>query len=409
MRGKLWELWMPPTSSGLRIVLLLCVAEVLAMTGFATYPALLPTLRQAWGMSGAEAGLVGGAFFFGYMVSVPLLSGLTDRVDAKRVFAASCVLAAAGALGFGRLAEGVWSGVLWQAVSGAGLAGTYMPGLKALTDRVHGPKQSRYVSFYTATFGVGASGSLLLAGWLAAVHGWAFTFQALAVFPLLAAPLVLWVLEPKPPLASGAPWFPRFGGVWADRRSRLYIVGYAVHCWELFGLRSWQVAFFTFAFGVGATQAWLSPTEAAAVLNLLGLPASILGNEMALRWGRRRWIAAMMLSAGVMSWVAGLSAAMPWFLTLAATALYNVMVTADSASLTAGLVANSDPARRGAAMALYSLGGFGAGFVAPVVFGSVLDLTGGHQSVLAWTVSMGVLGAGGLVMGWRLRRTTGVS
>jgi MFS family permease len=197
--------------------------------------------------------------------------------------------------------------------------------------------------------------------------------------------------------------------VWADRRSRLYIVGYAVHCWELFGLRSWQVAFFTFAFGVGATQAWLSPTEAAAVLNLLGLPASILGNEMALRWGRRRWIAAMMLSAGVMSWVAGLSAAMPWFLTLAATALYNVMVTADSASLTAGLVANSDPARRGAAMALYSLGGFGAGFVAPVVFGSVLDLTGGHQSVLAWTVSMGVLGAGGLVMGWRLRRTTGVS
>ena len=389
--------------SGLRIVLMLCCAEVLAMTGFATYPALLPTLRQAWGMTGAQAGLVGGAFFFGYMVAVPLLSGLTDRIDAKRVFAGSCLLSACGALGFGGLAGGVWSGVFWQAISGAGLAGTYMPGLKALTDRVHGPKQSRYVSFYTATFGVGASVSLLLAGWLQAALGWSLTFQVLAIFPLLAAPWVLYGLAAKPPPASGAPWLPRFGGVWADRRSRLYIVGYAVHCWELLGLRSWQVAFFTFAFATGTSQAWLSPTEAAAALNLLGLPASILGNEMAQKWGRRRWIATMMLAAGALSWLAGLSAALPWFLTLAATAVYNVTVMADSASLTAGLVANSDPARRGAAMALYSLGGFGAGFVAPVVFGSVLDWAGGGQSVWAWALAMGVLGAGGLVMGARLR------
>lgn len=373
------------------------------MSGFATYPALLPVLREAWAMTGAEAGLVGGAFFFGYMVSVPLLSGLTDRVDAKRVFALSCVLASVGALGFGRLASGVWSGVFWQALSGAGLAGTYMPGLKALTDRVTGPKQSRYVSFYTATFGVGTSFSLLLAGWLDARLGWALTFQALALFPLMAAPLVLWGLSAKPPPASGAPWWPRFGGVWADAGTRTYIVGYAVHCWELFGLRSWQVAFFTFAFGLGAMQAWVSPTEAAAVLNLLGLPASILGNEMAGRIGRQRWIAAMMLSAGALSWLVGMTAALPWVITLLAMAVYNVTVMADSASLTAGLVAASDPARRGAAMALYSLGGFGAGFVSPVVFGAVLDAFGGNQSLLAWSMGLGVLGLGGLVMGWRLR------
>lgn len=393
-----------PLTSPLRLVLLLCAAEVAAMTGFAAYPALLPTLRAAWGMSGAEAGLVGGAFFFGYMVSVPLLSGLTDRVDAKRVFAVCSVLAACGALGFGFLARGVWSGVWWQAVSGAGLAGTYMPGLKALTDRVSGPRQSRYVSFYTATFGVGTSVSLLLAGWLSAVLPWSQVFQCLAIAPLVVAPLVWWGLDDRPRPNADAPWFPRFNGVWADVRTRVFIVGYAVHCWELFGLRSWQVAFFTFAFGLGAVQAWVSPTEAAALLNLLGLPSSILGNEMAARLGRHRWIAAMMLCAGVMSWLVGLTAALPWFVTLAAMALYNVAVMADSASLTAGLVATADSARRGAAMALYSLAGFGAGFVAPVVFGSVLDWAGGNQNPWAWTLGLGVLGSGGLVMGWRLRR-----
>jgi MFS family permease len=83
-----------------RIVALLCLAEALSMTGFAAYPAFLPALRAAWGLSGAEAGFVGGAFFFGYMLAVPLLSGITDRIDARGVFAFSCLLAAAGTAGF---------------------------------------------------------------------------------------------------------------------------------------------------------------------------------------------------------------------------------------------------------------------------------------------------------------------
>jgi MFS family permease len=56
----------------------------------------------------------------------------------------------------------------------------------------------------------------------------------------------------------------------------------------------------------------------------------------------------------------------------------------DSAALTAGVVAAAAPHQRGATMALHSLLGFGAGFVAPVIFGVVLDLLGGEVSGLAW-------------------------
>jgi MFS family permease len=388
-----------------RIVTLLCLAEALSMTGFAAYPAFLSELREAWGMSGTEAGFVGGAFFFGYMLAVPLLSGVTDRIDARGVFAFSCVLAAAGTAGFALLVEGVMSAALFQALAGAGLAGTYMPGLKALTDRVGGLRQARFIAFYTATFGIGTSLSLILAGWLGAALPWRTAFALLAAGPLLALPLVLTALAPqRPQSAHRAPWLPRFGPVLAQREVRRYITGYAVHCWELFGLRSWLVAFIVFAAAASSQPPPLTATEAAALINLLGLPASILGNEAAGRVGRSRWIVAVMIGSGLLCWLAGFSASWPWWLMLATLTVYFTCVMADSAALTAGLVAATPLAQRGAAMAVYSLFGFGAGFIAPLVFGAALDAAGGGAT--AWALAFGTLGSGGLVWALTERRRT---
>lgn len=379
-----------------RVATLLCLAEVLSMTGFAAYPAFLPTLREAWHFSDTEAGLVGGAFFFGYMLAVPLLSGITDRLDARGVFAFSCTLAAAGTMGFAWLADGLLSAALFQALTGAGLAGTYMPGLKALTDRISGPLQARFIAFYTATFGIGTSVSLLSAGWLGSLLPWQVAINLMALGPVLAGGIALLGLSPLPPHASRhAHWWPRFGPVLALPEIRPFLLGYAAHCWELFGLRSWMVAFIAFAYLASqARQTWLSPTEAAALINLLGLPASVLGNEVAGRIGRRRWIAGVMAASGLLCWVAGFAATWPWWLMLCALAVYFTTVMADSAALTAGLVAATPLAQRGAALALYSLLGFGSGFAAPLIFGATLDAVGGHSNPLAWTMAFGSLGLG---------------
>jgi MFS family permease len=382
-----------------RAVALVCLAEALSMTGFGAYPAFLPQLQAYWALSGAEAGFVSGAFFLGYMVAVPFLSGATDRIDARAVFAFSCLLAAVGTAGFALFAQGTVSGAIWQSLAGAGLAGTYMPGLKALTDRISGPRLPRYVAFYTSTFGIGTSASLLAAGWLDAVLSWRAAFGLLAVGPLLAAPLLLAVLAPRRPHgADAARWLPRIGPVLAQHDIRRAVFGYAAHCWELFGLRSWMVAFVAFAYGSsGAVSPLLSATAAAALINLLGIPASVLGNEAASRVGRARWIGAVMVASGTFAWLAGLSANWPWPLMLGVLAMHFVAVMADSAALTAGLVEVTPPEQRGAALAVYSLMGFGAGFVAPLAVGAVLDAAGGANSRLAWTLAFGALGVGGLV------------
>jgi MFS family permease len=387
-------------SNELRIVLLMCLAEVLSMTGFAAYPAFLATLRDNWSLSNSEAGLIGGAFFAGYMAAVPVLSSLTDRLDARRIHICSCLLAGVGTVLFALLAEGVVTAALFQALIGAGLGGTYMPGLKALTDRVGGARQGRYIAFYTATFGIGTSLSLLLAGWLGSLFTWRWTFALLASGPAMADILIFRGLRPQPPVAVGERQvLRRMGEVLRDQSVRGYILGYFAHCWELFGLRSWMVAFLVFSYGLARTgHPLLSPTEAAAAINLLGLPASILGNEAAGRLGRARYVALVMMASGSLAWLAGFSSGWPWWIILLILAVYNVSITADSAALTAGLVTATPAANRGSAMAVYSFLGFGGGFAAPMVFGAVLDLAGGKANSPAWGFAFASLGAGCLIL-----------
>ena len=378
-----------------RTVALLCAAEALSMLGFATFPALLPLLRDVWQLTGKEAGWIAGAYFGGYMLAVPLLSSLTDRLDARRVYLASGLVAAAGLWGFAVFAEGPVTAGLFQAVSGAGLAGTYMPGLRLLADRIGGTRQSRYVAFYTSTFGIGTSASLLLAGWSAAALGWQTAFALAALGPLAAGIIVIGALHPTPPSVAGTAEAatPSPVRLLADRALRGYVLGYAAHCWELFGLRSWMVAFVAFCYALDPAPAdALAPATVAALINLLGQPASILGNEIAVRVGRRRLILAAMLASASLAWITGFAGSLAWWLAPLLLVTYNTAVMADSAALTAGLVAITPAARRGAAMALYSFLGFGAGFVSPLAFGAVLDAAGGKGDPIAWGLAFGSLG-----------------
>jgi len=390
----------PLPSEALRIVGLMCLAETLGMTGFAAYPAFLALLRDTWAISNSEAGFIGGAYFAGYMTAVPFLSALTDRIDARRIYIGSCLLAAVSNLCFAFLSQGVFTAALFQAMAGAGLGGTYMPGLKALTDRVTGPRQSRYISFYTATFGVGTSLSLLLAGWLGRMVSWHSAFGLLAAGPLIAGCIIFLGLQPLPPPCSGTarPGLLRSFSVLRNRTVLGYVLRYAVHCFELFGLRSWMVAFILFAYGLTRSgHPLLGATEAAALINFLGIPVSILGNETAMRLGRTRYIPWAMMASGVLAWVAGFSSAWPWWLMLLLLALYFIAIMSDSAALTAGLVEVTALNARGAAMAVYSFGGFGAGFLAPLVFGAVLDVAGGKTDPSAWGLAFGSLGIGCLI------------
>lgn len=386
-----------------RLIAWMCAAHVLSMTPFAVYPAVLPELQGEWAMSGALAGLLSGLFFAGYMCFAPVLTALTDRVDARRVYFVSALVAATATLGCAAFAEGPLVAGIAQFLLGAGIAGTYMPGLKALTDRLAGSAQARAVSFYTALFGLGMGVSLAITGFVEARYGWRAAFAVAAAGPPLAGLMVVLGLSRRRPRApdGGHGRLLDFGGVLGDRRISGFVFGYAIHCWELFGLRSWLVAFLTFAQGAASWP--LSPVTIAALANFIGPLGSIAGNEVALRRGRARVIRAGMATSALATCALGWLAGAPWFVLAALAFVHLPLIMSDSSALTAGLVVNVAPERRGAAMAVHSTVGFGAGFAAPLVFGVVLDAAGGHLSALAWGTAFSLLALLGLAGAWRLR------
>ena len=153
------------------------------MAAFATFPTLIPGFQEEWGLSNTEAGWISGIYFGGYVAAVAILTALTDRVDPKRVYLVSMAISALSAAGFAIAASGAWSASFWRLMQGLGLAGTYMPGLKALTDALPKRLQSRAVAFYTASFGIGASLSIYLSGKLDAAMGWQSAFGLCALGP----------------------------------------------------------------------------------------------------------------------------------------------------------------------------------------------------------------------------------
>ena len=384
-------------ASPYRLTLLVCLAEILGLASIAVFPALLPTFQEEWGLNNTEAGWISAAYYGGYMVLVPVLASVTDRLDARRIMGLGALLGIMSALGYAFGARGFWSALALRFLAGVSLAGIYMPGLKVVSDNTEGTLQSRFVSFYTASFSIGASLSYLLAGEINSLTGWRWAFAASAVSTAAALAIIVTVIP------AARVHREKIDGVWADfkivfksRAAMAYVLGYAAHMWELFSMRSWVVAFLAFSIQLQPTDAvtW-SPTRVAFIINLIGLPASIAGNELSRIFDRPKVIMAVMIGSAVLASVLGRSAGLPYVLVALMAILHGITVVGDSAALTAGVVAAAPAGFRGTTLAVHSTLGFGAAFLGPLTVGMVLDYFGGHQT--GWTMAFITMAAGCLL------------
>jgi hypothetical protein len=173
-----------------------------------------------------------------------------------------------------------------------------------------------------------------------------------------------------------------------------FVLGYGAHCFELYGIRTWLVAFWTFVTIRNSDGSILTPVVVSVLFSVLAMPASILGNECAIRFGRHRAITAVMLSSAVVALLIGAFAdKSPWLL-LPLILVYAITVPADSGALTSGMTMAADPNYRGATMAVHSTVGFSLSALGAWALGVALDAAGGPSSASAWTAAFTVLAAG---------------
>ena len=376
--------------SGARLVAVVCAAQVLVQIGAFFWPALLPVMIPLWGLTNSEAGWITGVFYLAYLLAVPVLVTLTDRVDAKLVYLFGVGCTIAGHLLFGIYAEGFWSALATRALTGIGWAGTYMTGVKLLADQVDDKLMSRAVTGHAASVGISGALSFSCANLLSQFYGWQSAF-VVAALSAAAAWLVVALAVPRrrqPPSRSkdGSGLFD-FRPVFRNRSAMAYALAYCIHTLEMNALRGWGVAFLAFvAARAGTGETLLSPTVVLTALGLIGTAASVLGNEAAIRWGRRKLISVAMLGSALIGGVIGFLGTLSYSIAVVLLLVYGFVVWLDSSSLTAGAAGTAEPARRGATLAVHSMLGYIGGFVGPLMIGFTLDLAGG-MSRMSWGVS----------------------
>src|SRR5581483_1793342 len=285
-----------------KLVGVVCAAQVLVQIGAFFWPALLPSIMPLWQLSNSEAGWITASFCGAYMLSVSVLVTLTDRIDPKRVYLFGVAATVAGHFLFGLLADGFWSALALRALTGMGWAGTYMTGLKLLADRVDANMMSRATAGHAASIGISGALSFACGDLVAAAAGWRAAFFAAAISAtvawLLVALLVPSQLKPAAPAKDGRGLYD-FRPVFRNSSAMAYAIAYCIHTLEMSALRGWGVAFLGYvAMSTRASAASiLSPAIVATGLGLIGIFASVVGNEAAIRFGRKRLIVAAMLAS----------------------------------------------------------------------------------------------------------------
>ena len=396
------------TAHPVALLAIVCLAEVLSMVSFAAWPLFLVDLQPLWGLSNFSAGWISGAYFIGYVLATPVLVGLTDRIDAKYIYIFASFLAFIGALCFALFASDFWSAALSWALVGAGLAGTYMPGLQILNARLGTESRIKLLPYYTSAFGVGTGLSFFLMGWVYSYTSWQNAFLLAAIFSLIAALLVILAVRPAQPAQAkdGAKRHPLdFRPAFKNRAALGYIFAYGAHNFELFAYRGWLFAYLIFAastYQITINAASLSTLI--SVFAIIGMSASIIGASFCLRYPRARTISRFGALSALTAILFGLSGFIDFYLLLLLALLFNITIMLDSASLTAGTVSAASEHDRGALLAVHTIIGFGGAALGAPTIGFVLDIAGGEADVTAWGIALMTMGLGSALVWLILRR-----
>ncbi len=385
------------SATGATIALSFClVANLVALM---TFPAVLPEVSAEWQLTASEAGWIGGIYFAGYAVAVLFLVSAADHVDGRWIVVGSSLLGSGASLAFAGLADGFWPALAARFLGGIALAGVHMPGLVLLTERSRGPQQARSVSIYTASYALGSAGSFFVAGLVDALFGWRATFIAAGIGPLLAIAAVAFLSDAPARQRPAGPILD-FRSVLANRGFMAYVLGFAGNTWEVFGIRVWFVACLSWTLHLPGNELDLpNPALISGLASLAGVPASIVVAELAIKWGRSRVITATCVVSVAVCLALAATTGSAIAIVLPLLILLQITSFADVSALGVGAVMLADPARRGAALAVYALAGFTTGFLGPAAVGLSLDWFGGIDSSLGWTAAFLTLSLGSTAAG----------
>jgi MFS family permease len=381
----------------------ICVARVFLFATFMTVAAVIPLLMRDWALTATAAGALVSSFTLCYALSVFGFGWAADHFGAKRMVLGSASAAAVTSAAFGFFAHDWGSAIVLYGLVGLAQGGVYTPLIMVLSDEVEQQARGNAMGWLIASTSVGYATSLGLAGLGVAVGGFKSAFVLSGLLPAVGAVLLVAALMPFAHRVH-----PRSGElrlsdeIARNRESRLLIAGYTGHSWEVVGMWAWVPAFLAAGFalkGAAAAGATVSGAYLAGTLHLFGAIAAFTMGRLSDRVGRRPVLVALAAAGAVVSFVIGWLIHAPSILLIPLALAYAFVTLGDSPVLTAAISEAVRPGYLGAVLAWRGLAGFGAGAVAPLAVGLVLDsaIAAGGGPAPAWGLGFAALGLGGVI------------
>jgi MFS family permease len=368
----------------------IAAVQVLGLAVWFSMSAVVPGLRDDWGLTAGGAVWLTASVQFGFVAGAVASTALNlaDRVPPQRLLAVSAAAAAACTVVLALVADRLAVAVPLRFLTGVFLAGVYPTGMKLMVSWSGSTGRGRTMGVLIAALTLGSTLPHLIAG----VHSppWREVLLAAAAAGLVGSVVALFLVRPGPHAAPAAPARrPRYAlAMFTERGPRLANLGYFGHMWELYALWTWIPSFLLAAPAAGGLPGSVGITVFLA-MGLGGAAGCLLGGWGADRFGRPPAALVALCLSGLCCLVSPFFFHAPPLLLFAFCTLWGAAVIADSGVFSTSLSEVADRRYIGTALT----GQTAIGFALTVV---TIQLTPLLAGAVGWEYAFLLLAPGPL-------------